>query len=60
MTAADADMTTVRVTLNYSATADGYAELWSPVIRPAAADCSKPCRGMGPDGSSMSARARAR
>jgi ubiquinone/menaquinone biosynthesis C-methylase UbiE len=30
----DAEKMTARVTTNYSASADGYAEFWSPVIRP--------------------------
>jgi SAM-dependent methyltransferase len=35
MTTPDAEVMTARVALNYSASADGYAESWSPVIRPA-------------------------
>jgi SAM-dependent methyltransferase len=34
MTTDDAEKVTARVATNYSATADGYAEFWSPVIRP--------------------------
>ena len=30
----DAEQVTARVAMNYSASADGYAEFWSPVIRP--------------------------
>ena len=32
----DAEPTFTRTPLNYSASADGYAEYWSPVIRPLA------------------------
>ncbi len=34
MTTADAESMIAHTPMNYSATADGYAEFWSPVIRP--------------------------
>lgn len=34
MTTDDAEQVAARVATNYSASADGYAEFWSPVIRP--------------------------
>src|SRR5215470_5979270 len=34
MTTDDAEKMMARVTMNYSASADGYAEFWSPVIGP--------------------------